>query len=222
MYQLNEGQVERSEVSTIPYTWIRSEEANKSICIMLPGLGYTTQRPLFHYGTSICLKNHVDVLHINYNFMKNGPFATLGKEEQSHWMYEDVKDVVEEVLKDTNYVQCFLLSKSIGSIPMAIEWSQKNFIRNTFGIWLTPLFQEDQVYHALLNTEHPSLCVIGDHDHHFIKERISSLKNNKLISTVIIPDADHSLEIHGDMSATLDAMKSLLERIQDFIVRHKV
>lgn len=198
MYQFNEGQVERSEVSTIPYMWIRSEEANKSICIMLPGLGYTTQRPLFHYGTSICLKNHVDVLHINYNFIKNGHFATFSKEEQVHWMYEDIKAVAEEVLKDTNYDQCFLLSKSIGSIPMAIEWSQKNFIRSSFGIWLTPLIKEDHVYHTLFNTKQPSLCVIGDQDHHFIKERISSLRDNELISTVIIPDADHSLEVQGE------------------------
>jgi hypothetical protein len=222
MYQLNEGQVKRSEVSTIPYTWIRSEEANKSICIMLPGLGYTTQRPLFHYGTSICLNNHVDVLHINYNFGKNGYFATLSEEEQVHWMYEDVKSVVEEVLKGTNYDQCFLFSKSIGTIPMALEWTHKNFFQNTFGIWLTPLIKEDHVYNTLLNTEQPSLCVIGDQDHHFIKGRISSLKENELISTVIIPNADHSLEIYGDISATMEAVKIVMESVQEFINRHKI
>jgi hypothetical protein len=222
MYQLNEGQVERSEVSTIPYTLIRSEEAIKSICIMLPGLGYTTQRPLFHYGTSLCLNNHVDVLHINYNFGKNGHFGTLSKEEQIHWMYEDVKSVVEEVLGGTNYDQCFLLSKSIGSIPMAMEWTHKNFIRNMIGIWLTPLLKDDNVYKTLLTTKLPSLCVIGDQDDHFIEERVTALKNNEFIRTISVPNADHSLEIQGDVSASIDAVKTVTEAVEEFIVKHKV
>ncbi|MEH7503949.1 hypothetical protein V7152_18370 [Neobacillus drentensis] len=221
MFQFNEGQVVRSEFSTIPYTWVRNEIPSKSICIMLPGLGYTTQRPLFHYATSMCLNNIVDILHINYNFVKNEHFAKLSNEEQVRWMYEDVKAVAEEILKGTNYSQSFLLSKSIGTIPMAIEWVNKNFLQNPFGIWLTPLLKDDNVYNTLLITELPSLCVIGDRDHHFIEGRVTSLKNNDHISTVIIPNADHSLEIQGNVSASIDAVKTIIEAVQEFIVKNK-
>ena len=176
MYQILEDQVVRNEYSTIPYTWIRREQPNHAICIMLPGLGYSTQRPLFHFATGMCLNHNIDVLHINYHFAKNDQFKMLSKEEQDQWMYEDVKAVVEEVLKDTVYEQSFLFSKSIGTIPMAMEWAQKNFIKHAIGVWLTPLLKDDHVYQALLNTDRPSLCVIGDQDHHFIEERISSLK----------------------------------------------
>lgn len=219
MYQFFEEQVVRNEYSTIPYMWIRNEEPNKSICIMLPGLGYSTQRPLFHYATSVCLNNHVDVLHINYHFAKNEYFKKLTRSEQDRWMYEDVKVVVEKVLKDSTYEQCFLLSKSIGTIPMAIEWTEKNFLHNAFGIWLTPLLKDDNVFNALLNTELPSLYVIGDQDHHFIEERISTLKNNELVSSVVIPNADHGLEIKGDTLASIDAVKEVLESVQEFIVK---
>ena len=222
MYQFFEDVVVRNEYSTIPYTWIRSEKSNKSICIMLPGLGYTTQRPLFHYATGVCLNNKVDVLHINYNFGKNEQFRKLTKLEQDQWMYDDVKAVVDVVLKDASYDQCLVVSKSIGTVPMAMEWTQKDFLQNTVGIWLTPLIKEERVYEALLETDLPSLCVIGDEDHHFIEERLEAFKNNPLVSTVVIPKADHSLEISKDTSASIEAMKVIIEQLQAFIEKHKI
>ncbi|MFZ7942937.1 alpha/beta family hydrolase [Neobacillus sp. 19] len=218
MYQILEDQLVRNEYSTIPYTWIRSEQPNHSICIMLPGLGYSTQRPLFHYATGICINHNIDVLHINYQLAKNDQFKLLSEPEQDQWMYEDVKAVVEEVLKDTVYDKYFIMSKSIGTIPMALEWAQKSFIHDAIGIWLTPLLKDDHVYQALLTTDRPALCVIGDQDHHYIEDRITSLKNNPLVATVVIPDADHGLEIKGDIVASIEAIKAVIARVQAFII----
>jgi hypothetical protein len=217
MYEIIEKQVVRNEHSTIPYTWIRSKSPNKSICIMLPGLGYSTQRPLFHYATSMSIEGNMDVLHINYHFNKNEHFAALSRAEQDAWMYEDVKVVVDEVLKESEYEQQIWLSKSIGTIPMAFEWRQKNFIHHSVGVWLTPLLKDDNVCHSILNTELPSLCVIGDQDPHYIKERLSLLEKNELVRVVVIPNADHSMEIKGDIGATIDSMKEIINNMQDFI-----
>ncbi len=189
---------------------------------MLPGLGYTTQRPLFHYATGMCLNNNIDILHVNYQFGKNKHFTSLSQEAQERWMYEDVQAVVEEILTDTNYEQCFLLSKSIGTIPMAMEWVHRNFIRHPFGIWLTPLLKENFVFETLLKTEMPSLCIIGDMDHHYIDEKVDSLNHNQLVITVILPGTDHSLEIQGDVSASIDAIKIIMQSVQEFIRIHRI
>jgi hypothetical protein len=73
-----------------------------------------------------------------------------------------------------------------------------------------------------LNTDFPSLLVIGDQDQHYIDERISSLKNNDMVSTLIIPNANHSLEVNGDIAVTIDVMKVIMNRIQDFIKLNKL
>ncbi|PFP24654.1 hypothetical protein COJ96_21670 [Bacillus sp. AFS073361] len=83
MEQLKEGLVVRNEFSSIPYSWIHHEKLNKSIYIMLPGLGYTTQRPLFHYTTGMCLNNNIDILHVNYQFAKNKHFTSVSQEDQN-------------------------------------------------------------------------------------------------------------------------------------------
>jgi hypothetical protein len=222
MYEFIEGQVVRNEFSTIPYTWIRNKQPAKSICIMLPGLGYTTQRPLFHYATGVCLDQNVDVLHINYQFAKNDHFKKLPDSEQDQWMYEDVCAVADEILKDYSYDQVIVLSKSIGAIPMAKEWGRKHFTRAALGIWITPLIKIDEVYQVLLNTEVPSLCIIGDQDHHFVEERITSLENNHLIQTLVVPNTEHSLEVKGDVLETLEAMKEVMKSLEDFITKNKI
>ncbi|MGX6445638.1 alpha/beta family hydrolase [Neobacillus sp. K501] len=222
MYQIFEKELVRNEFSTIPYQLFRGGNPNKTLCIMLPGLGYTTQRPLFHYATGVCMKHEVDILHVNYQFVKNEHFSKLSELEQERWMYEDVKAVLDDVLEENVYEQCFLLSKSIGTIPMAMEWKAGHINQIAFGIWLTPLIKDDNVYEALLNTEIPSLCVIGDHDHHFLEERISSLKNNPLISTILIPNADHGLEVKGDLADTLEAIMVVMKSIEDFMGLHEL
>jgi hypothetical protein len=223
MYKLIENNVTRNEYSTIPYTWIRSDKPNKSICIMLPGLGYSTQRPLFHYATGLFLNENIDVLHINYQFAKNEEFRLRSKTEQEQWMYDDVRAVVNEVLKDAVYEQQFIFSKSIGTIPMAMEWKQRNFIINeTVGIWLTPLLKEDIVYEAILKTDFPSLSVIGDKDHHFIADRLAAFQDNSLIHNIMVSEADHGLEIQTDIPASIEVIKHIMESIKGFIGKHKI
>jgi hypothetical protein len=39
---------------------------------------------------------------------------------------------------------------------------------------------------------------------------------------VVIPKADHSLEIKGDMTATIDAVKEVIESIQEFISSKRI
>jgi len=217
MYEMIQAEVVRDKYSSVPYLWIRNKKPNKSICIMLPGLEYSTQQPLFHYATSLLADNNIDILHINYNFVKNKQFAKLSKMEKEQWIYEDVEAVVKEVLKDPHYEQCFLLSKSIGTIPMAMEWKSKNFIQNPVGIWLTPLLKEDLVFKTLLNTDIPSFFVIGNQDQHYIEDRISLLENNNQISTLVIPNANHSLEVNGDVLKSIEAMLLIMKRLQEFI-----
>ncbi|MDQ0973798.1 hypothetical protein QFZ31_003676 [Neobacillus niacini] len=98
--------------------------------------------------------------------------------------------------------------------------TKRKFISLPMGIWLTPLLKEDFVFDTLLKTRIPNLCIIGDQDQHYLQERISLLETNKLISTLVIPDANHSLEVNGDIAATIEAMKVIINRMQDFIGVH--
>lgn len=207
----------KNQHSTVSYSWIRQEQQSKAICIMLPGLGYTTQLPLFYYATNVFVDHHIDVLHINYAYLQNKQFAELNNEEQDSWMYEDVQAVVKEVLKETQYQQYYVLSKSLGSIPMAFEWKQRQFLQPAYGIWLTPLLKNDAVYEGMLTGNLPSLCVIGDNDPHFTEERIQTLRTNSLIQTVIIPHAEHSLEIKGNVAASIQIVDQIMNNIKQFI-----
>ncbi|MCR2823535.1 alpha/beta family hydrolase [Lederbergia panacisoli] len=223
MYEFNEGKVVRNDDSTINYTWIHGKEKNNGICIMLPGLGYTTQRPLFHYATGICMNENVDLLHVNYNYLENEAFKKLEHHAQDQWIYEDVVSVVETVLKDTEYGMYFILSKSIGTIPMAYEWNRKNFIdvNRTYGIWLTPLIKDETVCNALSKIVIPSLYVIGTDDPHYKENLIADINKNSNVKGLVIPNANHGLEVKGDVKTTINIVKEVMNTIEKFIKEYK-
>lgn len=212
-----EGKTVRNNHSTIPYLWIRQKHKSDGLCIMLPGLGYTTQAPLFHYATGLFVNNNLDVLRINYDYRKNEYFSKLTGTEKDDWMYEDVKAVIQDVLKETQYEQYYIVNKSLGSIPMAYERTQNELLQSSYGIWLTPLLKDETVYNAMLSENLPALCIIGDKDPHFIEDRIQALKNNNQIHTVIIPNANHSLEINEDVFTSIQIVNLIMNEIQLFI-----
>ncbi|MBT2736087.1 alpha/beta family hydrolase [Bacillus sp. ISL-7] len=212
-----EGKTVRNEHSSIPYLWIRQDQQSDGLCIMLPGLGYTTQAPLFYYATGVFVNNNMDVLRINYDYRKKEYFSKLSGKEQDDWMYEDVKAVIQDVLKETQYEQYYIVNKSLGSIPMAYERTQNELLRSSYGIWLTPLLKDETVYNALLSENLPALCIIGDKDPHFFEDRIQAIKSNNQIHTVIIPNANHSLEINEDVYTSIQIVNQIMNEIQSFI-----
>ncbi|GGB60371.1 hypothetical protein F3157_17295 [Virgibacillus dakarensis] len=63
-----------------------------------------------------------------------------------------------------------------------------------------------------MKSEIPSLYVIGNEDPDFSEELIGSL-NNELVSGLIIPDANHGLEVKGDIKATINAAMQVITSV---------
>jgi hypothetical protein len=83
-------------------------------------------------------------------------------------------------------------------------------------IWLTPTWRSDAAWDAARATTIESLHVVGlaDHAYHDV-ERHQQVPGE----TVAIPDADHRLEIAGDVLRTLDAWRTMSEAIVRFAAR---
>lgn len=83
-------------------------------------------------------------------------------------------------------------------------------------IWLTPVWRSDRSWNAARSSPHPSLYVVGLADHHYHDaERHAEVSGE----TVGIADADHRLEVAGDIFATLDAWRTMAEAVVRFAAR---
>lgn len=206
-----------SRNSTIPTQWTRGEQPSFTLCIMLPGKGYTTQRPLFHYAASVLRNRGIDILHINYDYSENEAFNAASHAEQDQWMYEDINEIAQALLKDHVYEQVIWFSKSIGTIPMALGWTNDWQTEPTVcGVWLTPLVNEESVCAAIQASRVPSLLIIGDQDSIYSKEKLEAITNNH-VEKDVVSGANHGLEIEGNVVDSIDIMKSIVQSIDAFV-----
>lgn len=203
--------------STIPTQWTRGEQPSSTLCIMLPGKGYTTQRPLFHYATSVLRNRGIDILHINYDYSENEAFNAASHAEQDQWMYEDIQEVAQAFLKDHVYKRVIWFSKSIGTIPMALGWANDWQTEPTVcGVWLTPLINEESVCASIQASQVPSLVIIGNQDSIYNEEKLNAITSNH-VEKYVVPGANHGLEIEGDVVNSIDIMKSIVQCMDAFV-----
>ena len=214
MFNVKTGTVKGYKGLDIPFKILSRSEDIKSLAIILPGEGYTTQAPLLHYSTGVFLHKCFDVLQVNYQY-KNKAYDDFTMEEISEAIKFDVKTVLDDVLTDKTYENYYLIGKSLGTIAMSYELNRKTF-KNAKAIWLTPLIQREDVLSAMARTQNKSLCIIGDKDPYYTVERYSKVIENPNIVSKLIPNVNHGLEYYENAVESIDVLKSVIARIEQF------
>jgi hypothetical protein len=203
----------------VSYTFIKKEEHSKNLAILLPGNGYTTSHPLFHYSTGLFITKEFDVLAVNYQY--NSPtYDKYSNEELCEAIKLDVNTVLTTALKDKNYENITFVAKSLGTIALASEITKMKYAQAK-AVWLTPLIQRDDVYNAMLTSKNRGLSVIGDKDRCFIEERYNQIKLNENMTAKLIPNVNHSLEYNDDAIASIDVLKNVINDIAQFAIQKK-
>jgi hypothetical protein len=214
MLKIERGSVQGYKELDVPFQLLKKAEESKKLAIMLPGAGYTTSAPLFHYATEVFLNRSFDVLEVNYQY-KNSAYDEFSTEELGEAIKQDVKTVLDQVLEDSAYEDFYVVGKSLGTIAMATEMKRSAF-KLAKAIWLTPLLHRDDVYFAMAKSRHTGLCFIGDKDPIYIKEQYAQLENNPNIAYTLLSGANHSLEFEDDPLKSIDVLKDVISEIQNF------
>jgi len=123
----------------------------------------------------------------------------------------DVKAVIDDVLSNKTY----LIGKSLGTIAMSNELSRECF-KNAKAIWLTPLIQREDGLSSMVKSENKGLCIIGDKDPCYIEERYSRIIENQNITSMLIPNVNHSLEYNENAVESIDVLKNIIAEIERF------
>lgn len=194
----------------IPFRVFKHEEHSDKLAIILPGAGYTTQAPLLHYSNGVFFNKGFDVLQVNYSYPQD-VLSSLSEEEFT----ADVLSAIEKSASDADYSQYTFIAKSIGTIALTYLLQKPSF-HSANAVWLTPLLKREDVYNSLLINENNSICIIGDKDPHFITDRVEAIKNNKNLRTIVINDANHSLEEQQDSLKSIEILKEVIIELNEF------
>lgn len=163
------------------------DNANKnSLAILIPGIGYSLERPLLYYSRKLAEKANYDICSITYeNRISFDRDIKSEREKAFYGYFVQVERQLDKVEFD-KYDNILFITKSIGTVLMA-KYTEKYHLK-TNNIVYTPL---EETFDYELGK---GICVSGTKDpwleHSIYLEKI---KNTSLKNTVI-EDANHSLE----------------------------
>lgn len=165
------------------------------VATLLPGRGYGPQAPLLYYTRMLLQGRGWTVRTVHWEQV-----AGLDPADPVA-----VAAVAEELLDGADPARDLVVGKSLGSLalPAAAE-------RGLPGIWLTPLLGVEAVRRAAARAPEATLLIGGTADPYW--DGAAAAATGAAVHEV--PGADHSLELPGDLTGTLDVLADVLSRVE--------
>lgn len=173
---------------------VRVLDGDDRHAVLLPGGGYPVTAPLLWYAAAALSFRGWTVQLVSWpqDISRNG-----------------VVPVVTEILDALDGAsQVLMVGKSLGSLamPLAVE-------RGLPGVWLTPLLREPWIADTARRLGHDHLLVGGTADPVWDRT-VAEAGEARVLE---IPDADHALQIDGDLDGTMAAVTSMAHTVDEFV-----
>jgi predicted alpha/beta-hydrolase family hydrolase len=201
----------------VPNRFLRPEGAIDHLAVLLPGLGYTLDMPLFYYAENLLLERGWHVLRVEYAYNTRPEFQTLPKPERDRWLLADATAAWHAGLSQRIYERVVLIGKSLGTLAMGHLLTMPDAPPNVGAVWLTPLLGVERLRQQISQYGGRSLFVIGTADPHFEPAVLETMQVATTGEAVIVKDADHGMDIPGDPIASVRALERVVEALGRFL-----
>jgi len=188
-----------------------------NLVVIFPGLGYTSDRPLLHFGKMLAKEAGYDDCHI-IKFEKVNKEGLNNNPDKMHKVFTRLFDATKKSLEDIDWLEynkILFISKSIGTVISAaiesdLQKQTKISIPPIKQIFFTPL--EPTFDH------HPQNAIgfIGTDDAWCEPARVITLAKEQYIPINVYEGANHSLET-GDTLKDLDNLKDIFDICKKYI-----
>ena len=205
--------------AAVPHTFLWQEAETRQLALLLPGIAYTCDNPLLYYPGRLLLDRGADVLRVEYAYNTNATYKALSQAEQGEWLNADVTAAYQAAAARRPYERITLVGKSLGTLAMSHLLTTEEGLSGATAVWLTPLlrFEQPRRQIARWGQGGRSLFVIGSADPYYDAAGLSEVEQATSGQSLVIENADHSLEIPGDMARSLEALQRVMLSIESFI-----
>jgi predicted alpha/beta-hydrolase family hydrolase len=186
------------------------------LVLVLPGFGYSCDMPVLYFTINHLLDRGADVLQVEYRYNRHAEYLSSGPHERQRWLHADVSAAWRAALDQRTYQRFTVIGKSLGTRAMPQLLANHPLLNGAHTIWFTPVWHEEPVATALRNIAQPTLVVIGTADPLYDDVLATATAANEHCTVTVIPDADHSLEVAGDVIRSVQILENVLVAIQRF------
>ncbi len=203
------------EGEPVPNQFLRQQGEAAGLAILLPGLGYTCDMPLFYYTELQFLVGGYDVLRVDYDYRSQRSRAG-GLEGLAERLCADVDASILAGTSQRHYPNTAVVGKSLGTLAMAHLAERGTLSNDWISVWLTPLIKDDDVFNALAKMTGPAAIVIGSEDHHFDNARLKLLAEGHDVTVMVQPGGNHSLNAGSSAGESAHSLANIIDQLDTF------
>jgi hypothetical protein len=185
----------------------------RRLALILPGLSYSCDMPLLFYPARLMIQRGAAVLQVQSDYTQ-AAYQSASKTEQARWLAEDTQAALQTGMAAGDFDDVVLVGKSIGTLALA-SLVMDGVAAPT--IWLTPLLRQPYLVEAAFKQKGPALFIGSSSDPTFDPAQLQRIQAAGKGEGLVFSGADHSLEIPGDIFASLEIMRQVLEHVRTFL-----
>lgn len=166
--------------------------------IVLPGRSYGPHAPVLHLPRLALQQVGAEVVVVSYD--------------------SDTSEQIRSVLDRAGADRVTFVTKSLGTMVLAgLDPGTVTLPERTEAIWLTPIFDREEVRQGAVAKGWRSLLVAGGADDYHDEAGHEEVRAALDAGSLVIPNASHSLEVPGDVLETVEAYRALAAAVLDFV-----
>ena len=182
---------------------------SKKLAVILPGTGYTKDKPLLYYAATIAMKKGYDIINVDYDRFFEG-VNYRNKDEMDAVTGKAYRYAAERLDKiDFNqYTTVVFIGKSFGTmVGTTYAYEHKLILRQ---VWYTPVMES---YEKAIGK---IVAFMGDMDPIANVDEARFRAKEIDIPLHVYPNANHSLAT-GDALIDIDTLKNVMAITDGFI-----
>jgi len=193
----------------------RQDSDPKGLLITLPGNHYGVDGPLLYYPSELLREAGWDTLTLTYGYQTAG--VEFGH-EAAPGVLQECQDALQFVLSERIYPCIGLVGKSLGCFIIAQLCSILHGLEKARCVYLTPPIGTPFFDQTFLQTDQPAHLAIGTKDRFYSPQALEELQGVRCFSLTLIEGADHSMDVAGDLHASLEAVRIVVQDAIDFLL----
>jgi hypothetical protein len=200
----------------VPNTLTTGETPSRHLAVCLPGFGYRATMPVLYYPMRHLAGLGADLLTVDYAYDLDPSFKDLSAAAVHARIQGDVGAVLDAALALRDYAEITLIGKSLGALALSLLLTRDRRLANARALWLTPMLGDGGCVERMLRCPQRGLVAIGTADPHYDAAKLARLRDGGFM-VVELAGADHSIEIKGDVAASLRAIATAMQAVIAFL-----
>jgi dienelactone hydrolase len=206
--------LETADGRRLMHKFYRQREGPRGLLAAFPGGHYGVDGPLLYYPGELLRAEGWDTLMVTYGFVTAGQELSA---ESAPALFSECQGALKLVLNERSYPRVGLVGKSLGAGVVAYLCRQVEELTDARAAYLTPVMGTPLFDEVFAATRQPAYVAVGTKDRYYRPEALDGLQGSRHFELTRVEGADHSMDVRGDLRASLAAVERVVSETVAFI-----